>query len=76
MAYTTNHKGDKATSHILINSAKPVGFQVPEGQTARTFANLYDLVDYYNVFLQFPYATDLPFERYELEFLLFFNYSF
>jgi len=48
--------------HILINSCKPVGFQVPENNSARTFQSLYEIVDYYNVFLQYPLASELPFE--------------
>ncbi|MFN7037476.1 MAG: DUF4352 domain-containing protein, partial [Bellilinea sp.] len=41
-----------------------VGFQVPENQAARTFETLYELVDYYHVFLQNPLVSELPFERY------------
>ena len=66
MAFSTlNAAGEKVPCHILINSCKPLGFQVQEqeNQEARIFQNLYELVDFYSVFLQLPFASDLPFER-------------
>eukprot|EP01114_Cavostelium_apophysatum_P010543 TRINITY_DN2439_c0_g1_i1.p1 TRINITY_DN2439_c0_g1~~TRINITY_DN2439_c0_g1_i1.p1 ORF type:complete len:552 (+),score=137.51 TRINITY_DN2439_c0_g1_i1:904-2559(+) len=50
--------------HILINSVKPLGFQVQEqqNQNARTFPSLHELIDFYSVFLQVPFVSDLPFE--------------
>ena len=62
LAYTTINKGEKSTFHILINSCKPIGFQVPENQISRNFNNLYEIVEYYSVFLQTPLNTELPFE--------------
>jgi len=61
---TVNANGEKVPCHILINSCKPLGFQVQEqeNQDARTFQNLYELVDFYSVFLQLPFSSDLPFE--------------
>ena len=60
-----NSNGEKVPCHILINSCKPLGFQVQEqeNQDARTFENLYELVDFYSVFLQLPLSSNLPFER-------------
>jgi hypothetical protein len=65
LAYTAVSRGEKSTSHILINSSKPTGFQVPENQSVRNFKNLYEIVEYYSVFLQHPYTSELPFERWE-----------
>lgn len=55
--------GEKATSHILINSCGP-NYQVQEAEsgTARIFTSLHEIVDYYSVFLQTPYQSNLPFE--------------
>jgi len=42
LAYTSlNNKNEKSMFHILINSCKPVGFQVPENNSARNFQSLY-----------------------------------
>jgi len=61
---TLNSTGEKVPCHILINSCKPLGFQVQEqeNQDARTFQNLYELVDFYSVFLQLAFQSGLPFE--------------
>jgi len=61
---TVNANSEKVPCHILINSCKPLGFQVQEqeNQEARNFENLYELVDFYSVFLQLPFSVDLPFE--------------
>jgi hypothetical protein len=67
---------DKTTvCHILINSCKPSGYQIHEQQnkTARNFQHLYEIVDFYSVFLQRPFSSDLPFERLEInEFIYFY----
>jgi len=59
-------QANKQFFHILINSMKPLGFQVQEqeSQSARTFQNLHELVDYYSIFLQVPFASEIPFDSF------------
>jgi len=61
---TLTSNGEKTTCHILINSCKPLGFQVheQESHSARTFQTLYELVDFYSVFLQTPFNSDFVYE--------------
>jgi hypothetical protein len=61
---TLGSNGDKAIVHILITSLGNKGFQVQEQetQTARSFQNLYEIVDFYSVFLQYPFQSSIPFE--------------
>jgi hypothetical protein len=66
LAFTTPSNGtEKATSHILINSCMPDGFtiQEQENQQSRTFQSLYEIVEYYSIYLQYPLNSELPFER-------------
>jgi len=65
--------GDKSIVHILITSCGPQGFQVQEqeNQTARTFQSLHEIVDFYSIFLQIPFNSEVPFEGYLFSFFLF-----
>jgi len=51
------------TAHILIKSEND-GFVVheQESNTARTFGNLHELVDFYSIFLSRAFDSELPFE--------------
>jgi len=62
LAFVQDNK--KSFFHILVNSVMPLGFQVQEqdSSNARTFPTLHELVDFYSVFLQIPYCSDIPFE--------------
>jgi len=65
LAFTTQGaNNDVTTCHILINSCGPQGFQIQEQENkeARSFQNLHEIIDYYSVFLQKPFSSDLAFE--------------
>jgi len=60
----TGNNGEKTVVHILITSCGTQGFQVQEqqNQSTRTFQNVHEIVDYYSIFLQYPFQSEIPFE--------------
>lgn len=65
LAFSVEQNGEKSCCHILINSCGPHGYQVQEqeNQGYRTFKTLHEIVDYYGVFLQYPFSSTFPFEN-------------
>lgn len=65
LAFSVEQNGEKSCCHILINSCGLLGYQVQEqeNQGYRTFKTLFEIVDYYSVFLEIPFSSPIPFER-------------
>jgi len=64
LAFSVEQNGEKSCCHILINSCGLLGYQVQEqeNQGYRTFKTLFEIVDYYSVFLEIPFSSPIPFE--------------